>query len=66
MNGREVAQKLSADRDGLRVLFVSGYTDEEVIRRGELQPGSLFLKKPFTPDSLAAKVRQALRARMEA
>ena len=39
----------------MRVLFVSGYTDGEIVREGELQPGTDFLQKPFTRDSLQTK-----------
>lgn len=62
LTGAAVARRLVADRPGLKVLFVSGYTDEEVRRLG-LQPGSPnFLQKPFTVDALASKVRDLLGA----
>jgi two-component system cell cycle sensor histidine kinase/response regulator CckA len=60
LTGAAVARRLVAERPALKVLFVSGYTDEEVHRLG-LQPGSPnFLQKPFTVDALARKVRDLL------
>jgi two-component system cell cycle sensor histidine kinase/response regulator CckA len=44
------------------VLFMSGYPAETIVQRGLLEPGAVFLEKPFTPDALAKKVRQALDA----
>jgi len=44
----------------LPVLFISGYTGEDVIQRGLLEPGAPFQQKPFTPDGLARKVREML------
>jgi two-component SAPR family response regulator len=43
----------------VRVLYMSGYTRQAIERRGELEPGDL-LQKPFTPDQLATRVREAL------
>jgi signal transduction histidine kinase len=59
MGGHDLANELSARRPGLKVLFVSGYTDDAV-GRGELQPGDAFLQKPIDPKMLARKVRQML------
>ena len=59
MGGHDLANELSARRPGLKVLFVSGYTDDAV-GRGELQPGDAFLQKPVDPKMLARKVRQML------
>ena len=60
LNGRELGEQLAAERPGLRVLFMSGYTDDDVIRRGLLRPGSPFIQKPFLPAFLARKVREVL------
>ncbi len=60
LSGREVAEALRAQDPGLRVLFQSGYTDDTVVRWGILHAEVAFLKKPFTLDVLARKVREAL------
>jgi two-component system cell cycle sensor histidine kinase/response regulator CckA len=60
MNGRQVADHLLAARPGLKVLFMSGYTDAAIVQHGVLEPGTQFLQKPFTPDRLGRKVREAL------
>jgi PAS domain S-box-containing protein len=60
MRGRELAEKLSSARPGMKVLYVSGYTDGSIVENGELGPGSAFLEKPFSSDALARKVRQVL------
>jgi two-component system cell cycle sensor histidine kinase/response regulator CckA len=60
MNGRQVADHLLAARPGLKVLFMSGYTDAAIVEHGVLEPGTQFLQKPFTPDGLSRKVREVL------
>ncbi len=60
MSGREVANQLALLRKGIKVLYMSGYTDDAVIRHGMLEPGTAFLQKPFTPESLLRKVREVL------
>jgi PAS domain S-box-containing protein len=62
MGGRELAQRIAALRPSLPVLFMSGYTGEDVIERGLLDAGAPFQQKPFAPDSLARKVREMLDA----
>ncbi len=59
MSGRDLSRRFAETRPGMKVLFVSGYTDHVVMHR-ELTPGSAFLQKPFTPDNLARAVRQVL------
>ena len=59
MNGRELAELACAKRSDLKVLYVSGYTGEAVLQHRLLEPGVAFLQKPFTPDALARKTRQA-------
>ena len=60
MGGRKLAETLLAQHPELRVLFMSGYTDDAVVRHGVLQANTNFLQKPFTPNSLAKKVREIL------
>jgi two-component system cell cycle sensor histidine kinase/response regulator CckA len=60
MNGRQVADRLLAARPGLKVLFMSGYADAAIVEHGVLEPGTHFLQKPFTPDGLSRKIREAL------
>jgi two-component system cell cycle sensor histidine kinase/response regulator CckA len=60
VGGREVAEALLAQQPGLNVLFQSGYTDDAVVRRGVLHAEVAFLKKPFTLDVLARKIRDVL------
>jgi len=60
LGGRQLAERLAALRPGLKVLFLSGYTDDAVVRHGVLEADYAFLQKPFTPTSLAQKVRAVL------
>jgi signal transduction histidine kinase/ActR/RegA family two-component response regulator len=59
-NGRTVGARLTALRPSLRVLFMSGYNDEDVLRRGVSTAKSQFLQKPFTPEQLMRRVREVL------
>jgi CheY-like chemotaxis protein len=59
-SGREVAKRVCELRPQTRVMWMSGYTDEAVMQHGILEPGVHFLQKPFTPSTLAEKVRQVL------
>jgi CheY-like chemotaxis protein len=58
--GRAVAERLLERHPGLKVLYVSGYTDDAVVRHGVLHEVVNFLQKPFTPAALAHKVREVL------
>ncbi|PWB67416.1 MAG: hypothetical protein C3F14_02245 [Deltaproteobacteria bacterium] len=62
MCGREAAETLAPRLPGVKVLYMSGYTDEAIVRHGVLETGIPFLEKPFTPVSLLRKVRQVLDA----
>jgi signal transduction histidine kinase len=62
LGGRQVADKLRAERPGLRVLYLSGYTDTAAARQGLMEPGAEFLQKPFATDSLVRRVREVLDA----
>ena len=59
MSGRELAEHFVKLRPDTRVLFMSGYTDDAIVRHGILDNGS-FIQKPFSPDLLAAKAREVL------
>jgi PAS domain S-box-containing protein len=60
MGGREVAERVSALHPEIKVLFLSGYTDDAIVRHGILEAQVVFLQKPFTAVSLATKVREVL------
>jgi DNA-binding response OmpR family regulator len=60
MSGHALAEALRRSRPGLRVLYMSGYTDDAIANHGVLVPGIALVEKPFTPDEFAAKVRAAL------
>ncbi|MGB8800442.1 MAG: CHASE4 domain-containing protein [Candidatus Acidiferrales bacterium] len=60
LSGRELAARLTAARPDLKILYISGYTDDSVFRHGVLQGGMDFLQKPFNLKALAAKIREVL------
>ena len=62
MGGRELGRRLASLRPSLQVLYISGYTGEDVTQRGLLEPGAPFQQKPFAPEELARKVREMLDA----
>ena len=66
MGGKELAARVQAAHPNTKILFISGYTGELVIRQGELEPGTAFLQKPFVPSVLARKVREILDGRKKA
>ena len=59
-SGRELAKHLSSLHPETKVLYMSGYTDDAVIRHGLIAGGTFFLQKPFTPNTLLLKVREVL------
>jgi CheY-like chemotaxis protein len=62
LSGRELADRLTSRRPGIRVLYMSGYPGDAVVQHGALPLGSAFLQKPFSADGLARKVRDVLDA----
>ena len=60
MSGHQLAGRLQSRRADLKVLFLSGYTDDAILRHRVREPGTPFLPKPFTPAALARKVREVL------
>jgi PAS domain S-box-containing protein len=60
MSGRKLAERLVRTHPDLRILYMSGYTDDSIVNRGTLDPGTAFIQKPFTPDALARKLREVL------
>jgi PAS domain S-box-containing protein len=62
MSGRELVEELAKREPGLKVLFMSGYTDDTVVHHGVLDRGFAFLQKPIMPDALGKKVREVLDA----
>ena len=62
MSGRDLAERLRTVRPALKVLYISGYTDDMLAHHGVLEPNVYLLPKPFAPDELAKKLREVLDA----
>jgi len=64
MDGRELANQLVALRPNLKILYMSGYTDDVIVNRGTLTQGAKLVQKPFTKSTLLQKVRETLDAQV--
>jgi PAS domain S-box-containing protein len=60
MNGRGLVERLAGIRPTIKSLYMSGYTDDDIIRRGFIEPSKSFLQKPFTSEALLQTVRKVL------
>lgn len=65
MSGKVLAEQIQTLYPASQVLFISGYTDSAIVHHGQLDPGIVFLQKPFSPAALARKVREVLDARAD-
>ena len=66
MNGRQLAERIAADAPDMRVLFRSGYSEDELLARDVIDERLRFLPKPFSVEQLAREVRQTLDAANQA
>jgi signal transduction histidine kinase/ActR/RegA family two-component response regulator len=60
MNGRALAERMAVLRPEIKIIYMSGYTDDAVVRHGVIHGNANFIQKPFTPDGIARKVREVL------
>jgi two-component system, cell cycle sensor histidine kinase and response regulator CckA len=60
MSGRELCTRLTPLYPGVKVIYMSGYTDDTIGNHGVLEPGTVFIQKPFSPNALERKVREVL------
>jgi two-component system cell cycle sensor histidine kinase/response regulator CckA len=60
MGGFDLAREVASVAPRIQILFMTGYTNSEAMRRNALRLGYAMIEKPFTPESLAARVRAAL------
>jgi len=66
MNGRDMARKLTERHSGLKIMFMSGYTDNPVLREAFSNLNTIYLQKPFTVQSLCGKICDMLAGRVPA
>ena len=59
-SGPELTRQLIEQRPALRVIYMSGYTEEAIVQHGVIKPGIAFLNKPFTSEALGQKIREVL------
>jgi len=60
MSGRELCTRLTPLYPGVKVIYMSGYTDDAIGHHGVLEPGTVYIQKPFTPNELERRVREVL------
>jgi two-component system, cell cycle sensor histidine kinase and response regulator CckA len=60
LSGPALMSRLASRRPEMRVMYMSGYTEDTIVQHGLPNPGMVFLQKPFTPETLARKVRETL------
>jgi CheY-like chemotaxis protein len=60
LSGRELASRMAAQRPNIKILFISGYTDDSIFRHGVLEGGVAYLQKPFNLKAIAQKIREVL------
>jgi DNA-binding response OmpR family regulator len=60
LDGSQTIDRIRVLEPATKVLYMSGYTDDEIIRGGGLRPGTGFIQKPFSGDELASRVRELL------
>ena len=60
MSGPELARNLALTRPQMRVLYMSGYTDDAIVHHGVLSEGTAYLQKPFTAAAFARKLRETI------
>ncbi len=62
MNGHELAARLQQSRSSIKVIFMSGYTDDVIAKHGVLEPGIAFIQKPLTSRNIVGKIQECLEA----